>query len=296
MLSRALQLVLVAQVVLWASLALCGERKDPFDEYIYHAPRLDGIVCDGEPSDWPGWLRWEAIEFKEPKGSTGWHVESGGWNYPPDGPDDFSVRFKAGWGVAESWPVLYLLLEWIDDEYLFDPEGLWNTTDALEFWYGESLYDYDRPLPQSEGWGFLGLDEDYAIRWMKVLLSEGWGIRMRKSEGYVVDEGQPRTKVASQRANETKVYIECQVQMFQSYAAGTPWQVEPGASCLAFRFAAVCDYDPSDGSFTYMPWGLFRRSDAEQDIRIAFSTIAFEPADYYAGAGSSSWGTIKATF
>ena len=192
-----MRILLLVGVILFLAVSgvSSGKRKDPFDEYIYHAPQLTGIVCDGDPSDWPEWLPWEFLDFKEAKANESWV----GWNSPPTGPKDFSVQFKAGWGKMGDWPILYLLVEWIDDEFHFDPQGAWNTTDALQFRYGETLYDYDSPLPHSEGWAWLGQNDNYAIRGMEVPLAGDWGIRMCKpsEQAYVVDTNQPHTKVAS---------------------------------------------------------------------------------------------------
>jgi hypothetical protein len=119
-------------------------------------------------------------------------------------------------------------------------------------------------------------------------------------KGFVVDEGQPYTTSGSHKVSENKACMECQVQMFQSYVEGTPWQVDPGLSCLAFTFSGACDYDPGDGSFTYLTWGLSNRSDGSTafiyDIRMAFSTIAFEPGDYCTMAEKTTWGAIKSGF
>ena len=291
-------LCVALSLFLAVSVVFSGERKDPFDEYIYHAPQLTGIVCDGNPSDWPELLPWEPLDFKKAKGNMDWPTQTGGWNYPPDGPEDFSVQFRAGWRMIEDWPVLYLLVEWIDDEFHFDPQGSWNTTDALQFWYGETLYDYDSALPHSEDWGWYGRNEDYAIRGMEVRLAEDWGIRMYRlsEQAYVVDENQSHTKVADQRISNTQAYIECQVQMFQDYRTGTPWQMEPGVSYLAFAFRGACDYDPGDGSFTFLTWYHSFSWSWDEDIRAAFSTIAFERENYYTTVKSSSWGAIKNSF
>ena len=51
------------------------QRKDPFDEYIYHAPYLTGIVADGDPSDWDKYplLEWAAVDhWCEGSGQEGW--------------------------------------------------------------------------------------------------------------------------------------------------------------------------------------------------------------------------------
>ena len=39
------------------------QRKDPFDEYIYHAPLVTGITVDGHPADWGQFplLEWAPI-------------------------------------------------------------------------------------------------------------------------------------------------------------------------------------------------------------------------------------------
>jgi len=291
--------VLLMLFLLARSIALCGERKDPFSEDIYHAPRLDGIVCDGDPGEWPEWLPWEAIDhFAVGCGSYCFSVECGGWNYAPEGPEDLSVRFKAGWGFTQDWPVLQLLVEWIDDEFHFDPEGTWNITDELQFAYGETLYDYEVPLSIDTGWSRLyGLNDDYAIRSMTVRLAEDWGIRiLKESEGYVADQNQPLTRARWEAAEVTKRYVECQVQMFQNYLAGTPWEVEVGVSCLALHFKGVSDYDPGDLSFTYLAWGWPDCAEVDLDIRTSLGTIAFEPADYYAAVKTSTWGKVKSVF
>jgi len=293
---------LVACLTLLAavSAAFCAERKDPFDEYIYHAPRLDGIVCDGDPGDWPDWLPWEGIDHQlRCSGSMCWPGDTLPGITPPTSAEDFSDGFKACWGMVEDWPVLYLLVEWIDNEFHFDPEGSWNTSDLLELWYGERLYDYDRPLSRDEALG--AGSTDYVARQAFVFLVEGWGIRTYVSgQGFVEDEGQPYTTSAWQMAGPTKAYIECQVQMVEDYREPTPWEVESGATCLALTFSPAADYDPSDGSYSYMTWGLSTREygglSALEDIRMMFSTIAFEPADYYTAAKTSTWGEVKSVF
>jgi hypothetical protein len=287
-------LLVVLTVLAVSSAAFSGERKDPFDEYIYHAPQLSGIVCDGDPSDWPQWLPWEPIDHMwECDRNCCWLTD---WNCPPSGPNDFAARFKAAWGMVEDWPLLYLLVEWMDDEFHFDPEGSWNTTDMLMFAYGETLYDYDGALSENDGWrvGF-GHDLDYATRCMQVRAAEGWGIRVASGLDLVVDESQPLAKARWQRASASEMYLECQVQMFQNYVERTPWQVAPGNTCLAFSFIQVADYDPRDGSFTYLTWGRFEPC-WHYDIRVAFSTIAFEPGEYYAAVSHTTWGSIKRTF
>jgi len=287
---------LVACLTLLAavSAAFCGERKEPFDEYIYHAPQLDGIVCDGDPSDWPEWLPWEAIDHQwECDRSCCWPTD---WNRPPTGPDDISARFRAGWSLIENWPVLYLLVEWHDDEFHLDPEGAWNTTDMLMLALGENLYDYDQPLYEEDGWRLCwGQDSDCSTRCMEVRPSEESGVRITMGPTLVSDENQPLTKAAWRRTEESGAYVECQVQLFKDYGARTAWQLTPGASCLAFSFGEVADYDPGDGSFTYLTWGRFEPC-WHYDIRVAFSTIAFEPADYWVAVESTTWGAIKSGF
>ena len=160
------------------------QRKDPFDEYIYHAPQLSGITVDGDPSDWDRYplLEWAPINhFCEGTNQESWKSENGGWNQPSSGLEDIAVQFKAGWGIADGFPVLYVLAEWIDDSFHWEPGAAWNKTDILELTYGETLYDSDGSVdvwwPLGGGGG-----PDFIAREMNLYLVEGWGIWLYKPE------------------------------------------------------------------------------------------------------------------
>lgn len=250
------------------------QRKDPFDAYIYHAPRLEGIAVDGDPSDWDRYplLEWAPIKhFCEGTRQLSWPREAEGWNDAPHSGQDVSARFKAGWGVVHDWPVLYLLVEWVDDEFCFEAEAGWNASDAFDFWYGETLYDADQPV------SCLDPRQDRQ-RQLRALGLPDWGLRaqMRSPQWLRVDGRQPHTRGAFQYVSQTKAYLECQVQLFEDYEQAIPWEVTPGLSCLAFGIAGFCDYDPHDQSFTYLTWGLSNRRGQEDDIRVKHSTIALE--------------------
>ena len=261
------------------------QRKDPFDPYIYHAPQLADIMVDGDPSDWEqyGLLEWARIDhWCEGTGQESWPTGAGGWNAPVCGAQDLGARFKAGWGYVDEWPVLYLLVEWIDDDMEFNPEGYWNTSDALWFWYGETLYDYGAHMPEYDydipvRWHALtGKDEDYTCRQQQVYLIPDWGSRMYTPRGHVQDKNQPHSTAGYVQVSHTKVYVEAQTQLFGDYSAKSPWTVIPGKTCLAIGIG-VFDYDPSDGGFTYLTWGLSNRLPMmKEDVRVVMSTVGFE--------------------
>jgi hypothetical protein len=81
------------------------------------------MQIDGDPSDWDQYplLQWAPIDrWIQAGGGREWGIPSPEWNLPPNSPEDLSARFKAGWGMIGGRPVLYLLVEWIDDEFGFD--------------------------------------------------------------------------------------------------------------------------------------------------------------------------------
>lgn len=283
------------------------QRKDPFDEYIYHAPYLTGIVADGDPSDWDKYplLEWTAVDhWCEGTGQEGWiKTEDSGWNHAPSGPEDCSIRFKAGWGIVNDWPVLYQLVEWVDDDFDFNPGAKWNATDIHLFWVGETMYDSDVPLA---GWDtHTGKDNDYAMRQIALYLVEGWGIRIwlpekdENGDNHWLDPKQPYSVGESSFESDTKAYAELQLQLFQDYVSEEPWLVDPGYSCLAYSIGGGNDFD-NDGTFSYFTWGLSNRGFDAEDMRVRFSTIGFERSYEelfgLSAVESSTWGAIKNSF
>ena len=283
------------------------ERKDPFDEYIYHTPFVNGMVVDGDLSDWAryGLLEWAPINhYCEGTGQEGWPISAGGWNYPPDDPDDFSAQFKAAWGRERSWPVLYLLVDITDDEIGFD--GLNWEFDALQMWYSERLYDYDETVSVSDLWPdwrqmnvWFGAPDGY--QGIYVFLFDG--------SGYFRDEeNQPYSRAVVSRDAPNHCYIEISLQMFESYAQGKRWRVIPGRSCLALGISGANDRD-SDGSFTYLTWGLCNQTHGwSSDMHSTFGfernyAQLFGPANPAAkalaspgAAQPSTWGQVKSLF
>ena len=309
--------LLVVLSVLLASVAFAEEYnktanttcvdKDPFDGYLYHAPMLpsDAIVIDGDAADWdqfPG-LEWAYIDgFCRGDGQEAWSTDDGGWNSPPVDADDFQGRFKAAWTWKDDFPVLLMVMDWIDDSFFWAPGAAWDKTDMFQYWYAESFYDMAGPYAGSH---LTGTDGDYAMRQMNVYLVEGWGIRLYKSEAndegsnYWLDPQQPLSfgEIGTPVGNSTT--LECQTQMFQSYLDGTAWLVEPGYSCLAIGIAGACDYD-DDESFTYWTWGNSNRAAFNDDRRTGLSLIGFEKSydEMFGGAAveSSTWGAVKSAF
>ena len=268
------------------------ERKDPFDEYIYHAPMLEGIYPDVDFSDW---APYPLLEWAGPIYST----ISAGQGPPPDSEDDYSVRFKLGWGYMEDWPVMFMAFEIVDDDQHWDPEGSWNTMDVIQFWYAEHMYDYSAPVTTAD------IDADYGYkgyRQMNIFGIEGWGIRMNAcshldpAQNYCLDEdGQPYT-IGDQSMAGNSVFAEASVQLFDSYEEYIPWVITPGETCLGLGFSGCNDYD-ADESFSYMTWGQSERDGQAEDTRIRHSTIGFE--DTYNvlfgvdAVEATTWGAIK---
>jgi hypothetical protein len=283
-------------------------HKDPFDEYFYHAPLLpsDAIVIDGDPSEWDNYpmLEWADIDgYCRGTGQETWSTDNDGWNSVPAGDDDFAGRFKAAWTWQADFPCLLILMEWIDDSLYWAPGAAWNASDMLQYWYGETLYDYDAPYAGNH---LSGIDNDYGMRQMNVYLVEGWGIRLYKYEAnpegsnYWLDtEMQPYSMGEIGTISATTVLLEAQTQMFESYTMGLPWIVEPGYSCLAIGIAGACDYD-DDESFTYWTWGNSNRDGFGDDRRLGLSLIGFEDSYDVVFGGeaveSSTWGAVKSSF
>jgi hypothetical protein len=270
-------------------------RNDMFDEYIYHAPLVTGIVPDADGSDWDAY---PALEWASPIYSA----ISEGQGPPPDSDEDYSCRFKLAWTYEEDWPCLLMIMEIIDDDQWWDPEGSWNTMDVVQFWYSEHMYDYDVPIPQAQ------MDEDYGYktyRQMNVFGIPGWGIRMNACshldppESYCLDEENQPLTLGDQTMEGNHVWMEARVQLFDSYENYTPWSVIPGESCLGLGFSGCNDYD-GDESFSYMTWGQSYRDIQAEQIQNKHSTIAFE-REYAVLFGpeaveASTWGTIKTAF
>lgn len=254
------------------------QRKDAFDPYVYHAPLVIGInVEDGSLNDWSPYpeLEWAPINhFCEGSGQEAWPLDAGGWNSPPVDSGDW-VRFKAAWGYCEDWPVLYLLVEWTDDEFVSVPEPAWNTADGLQLLVNEALYDYEGPVSES------AVSESGAgTRGYAAYMDSACGLRVsgpvyRELPMPVVPDQEPYSLGAFYQVSDRKAYLEWQVQLFESYDEYRPWWITPGASCLAATFYAS-DVDSRDSSLTYLTWGLANREGGEEDARVGFSTIGFE--------------------
>jgi len=285
------------------------EIKDGFDEYIYHAPLVTDIVADGSPNDWDKYpmIEWAMIDhWCEGTGQELWKVENGGWNYPIDGPEDFATKFIAAWGYVDDWPVLWILLDWIDDDIDFNPEGSWNTTDFFQYWYSEGFYDLDAPMSQAD----YNADCAWRRRQMNMYSVPGWGIRLNactaamhgEDASYCVDPNQEKSVGEFWQDASNHCWMEPQTQLFDDYCAGTPWIVLEGYTCLGLGISGANDFDPGDGTYSYITWGLSNRDPGtDVDFRWMHSTIGFE-ADYTTLFGvepaveSTTWGAIKNAF
>lgn len=277
------------------------ERKDPFDEYIYHAPLVTGINLEDNCS-FADWAPYSQLQWAGPMYSA----ISQACGPAPTSDADYSARFKLAWGYVEDWPVLYIAAELIDSDQAWDPMGSWNTMDVVQFWYSEHYYDYDAPITLQN------IADDYGLlarRQMNIFGIEGFGIRMNEcgkimdpppSPDYCIDPNQPYT-IGDQRMTGDQIFVEAQVQLFYSYESYLPWVVTPGETCLGIGFSGFNDFDPNTetegNNFSYMTWGQSVRG--SEDARVMISTVGFEDTyDKVFGTGveSTTWGAIKSAF
>jgi hypothetical protein len=207
--------------------------------------------------------------------------------------------------MKEEFPVWLILIDWTDDEFDWCALGegcSWNNTDIFQCWYVTQAYDLTAPMTTTQ------LNEEYGFwAWQQINVFgiPGFGCRFNgcaDGTAYCADEAnQPYSVGEFEQISNTKANVEVAVQLFDTYAAGEPWIVTPGESNLAIGIGGCNDYDPSDGSFTYMTWGFSHRDNDANDFRTRMSTVGFEKSynQLFFGQDAvegTTWGAIKSAF
>ena len=102
---------------------------------------IDGIVVDGDLSDWPSGMERYPIALHE-------------YGTAPSSPDDFSAWFQVGYNEAES--ALYLGVEVIDDSVVLEGGGgsdIWKSRDGCDVYLATGTKGWGYSATQLAMWG-----------------------------------------------------------------------------------------------------------------------------------------------
>jgi len=178
---------------------------------------VEGIVVDGDLSDWPASARWYPLELP----GVGTHPE----------PEDFSGRFALGYSEGEQ--ALYFAVEVEDDSIVREPipgrqDNWWEAADGCEI-YIDLLHGEDTHAIQYALYG-----EKPSTAYVGGITAVGW-----KGVEYGV------------RRDMGKHFYEWRVNVGE-IAAGAGLRLRAGTS-ISIDVSAV-DRD-ADGSLSWMAWG-----------------------------------------
>ena len=116
--------------IFWAGVLLLLSLSVPVEAHngaVAIAVPVEGIVIDGDLSDWPEGMRRYAIELPEPA-----------YGVRPKDEEDFRGSFRIGFNEQEK--ALYIAVEVQDESVVIDSTGTWNTQDGCEIYVAAEKY------------------------------------------------------------------------------------------------------------------------------------------------------------
>ena len=170
----------ISRPLAWCLLALTTALSLPVQAHngkVAVAVPLEGIVIDGELSDWPEDMTRYPIELQED-------------GVPLEGPEDFEGSFRVGYSVAEN--ALYVAVEASDNSVVPGKlgEGRWDTQDGCEIYVEPRHRERNTQPIQYQLWGpnrgvFAGRgsvsDMDVVARWEEQGYRFEWKIDMGRA-------------------------------------------------------------------------------------------------------------------